>query len=291
MASFTSLFLWTSMFTCICCQVAATKESSPGDFSALAQALFRWKASLQNSTALNSWTATPIHSNSSFLAPQSPCNWFGIACNSDRSVINIGVYIKWRRPSGPLVRTGWIEQGRQFLAYCVDRKLMRYCDPRFDWDYLFAYPNHWVWPERRFRTIRETSWDTAGQERYHSLAPMYYRGAGLLVANGLFYEIDYSLGVTNAAQLRELFTNIELLSKNFVEMLAELSRREIAANIKPDLDLDVYMKIKPPSSPFGRFTQILSDVFPVIPGDTDYRIFAEDDGNIPGLDIIFLLGG
>ncbi|KAF6150063.1 hypothetical protein GIB67_002845 [Kingdonia uniflora] len=33
------------------------------------------------------------------------------------------------------------------------------------------------------------------------------------------------------------------------------------------------------------------DVFPVVPGDTDYRIFAEDDGNIPGLDIIFLLGG
>ncbi|KAL5973046.1 hypothetical protein ACLOJK_039853 [Asimina triloba] len=33
------------------------------------------------------------------------------------------------------------------------------------------------------------------------------------------------------------------------------------------------------------------DVFHVIPGDTDYRIFAEDFGNIPGLDIIFLLGG
>ncbi|XXG50237.1 hypothetical protein AAC387_Pa02g4285 [Persea americana] len=33
------------------------------------------------------------------------------------------------------------------------------------------------------------------------------------------------------------------------------------------------------------------DVFPVIPGDTDYRIFAEDYGNIPGLDIIFVLGG
>ncbi|KAK9103201.1 hypothetical protein Sjap_020455 [Stephania japonica] len=27
------------------------------------------------------------------------------------------------------------------------------------------------------------------KERYHSLAPMYYRGAGLLVANELFYEI------------------------------------------------------------------------------------------------------
>ncbi|ESQ28568.1 hypothetical protein EUTSA_v10018109mg [Eutrema salsugineum] len=33
------------------------------------------------------------------------------------------------------------------------------------------------------------------------------------------------------------------------------------------------------------------DVFPVIPGDTDYRMFAEDYGDIPGLDIIFLLGG
>ncbi|XP_021644276.2 uncharacterized protein LOC110638139 isoform X2 [Hevea brasiliensis] len=33
------------------------------------------------------------------------------------------------------------------------------------------------------------------------------------------------------------------------------------------------------------------DVFPVIPGDTDYRIFSQDYGSIPSLDIIFLLGG
>ncbi|KAJ0256056.1 Zn-dependent exopeptidases superfamily protein [Hirschfeldia incana] len=33
------------------------------------------------------------------------------------------------------------------------------------------------------------------------------------------------------------------------------------------------------------------DVFPVIPGDTDYRMFSEDYGDIPGLDIIFLRGG
>ncbi|XP_015572239.3 endoplasmic reticulum metallopeptidase 1 [Ricinus communis] len=33
------------------------------------------------------------------------------------------------------------------------------------------------------------------------------------------------------------------------------------------------------------------DVFPVIPGDTDYRMFSQDYGNIPSLDIIFLLGG
>lgn len=35
----------------------------------------------------------------------------------------------------------------------------------------------------------------------------------------------------------------------------------------------------------------MQDVFPVIPGDTDYRIFSQDYGNIPGLDIIFLFGG
>ena len=35
----------------------------------------------------------------------------------------------------------------------------------------------------------------------------------------------------------------------------------------------------------------MQDVFPVIPGDTDYRMFSEDYGNIPGLDIIFILGG
>lgn len=33
------------------------------------------------------------------------------------------------------------------------------------------------------------------------------------------------------------------------------------------------------------------DVFDVFPGDTDYRMFANDYGDIPGLDIIFLLGG
>lgn len=35
----------------------------------------------------------------------------------------------------------------------------------------------------------------------------------------------------------------------------------------------------------------LQDVFPVVPGDTDFRIFSEDYGDIPGLDIIFILGG
>uniref|UniRef100_A0A453BID4 Peptidase M28 domain-containing protein n=1 Tax=Aegilops tauschii subsp. strangulata TaxID=200361 RepID=A0A453BID4_AEGTS len=36
---------------------------------------------------------------------------------------------------------------------------------------------------------------------------------------------------------------------------------------------------------------VAQDMFGIIPGDTDYRIFAEDVAKIPGLDIIFVLGG
>ncbi|EPS60129.1 hypothetical protein M569_14675, partial [Genlisea aurea] len=49
----------------------------------------------------------------------------------------------------------------------------------------------------------------------------------------------------------------------------------------------VYAKSAP--RPMGN--SLAQDVFGVIPGDTDYRIFAVDYGDIPGLDIIFLLGG
>ncbi|KAJ4822548.1 hypothetical protein Tsubulata_050090 [Turnera subulata] len=45
------------------------------------------------------------------------------------------------------------------------------------------------------------------------------------------------------------------------------------------------------SAPYPMAHSAAQDVFPVIPGDTDYRIFSEDHGNIPSLDIIFLLGG
>ena len=31
-------------------------------------------------------------------------------------------------------------------------------------------------------TVKFEIWDTAGQERYHSLAPMYYRGAQVRIA-------------------------------------------------------------------------------------------------------------
>ena len=40
--------------------------------------------------------------------------------------------------------------------------------------------------QSRFYTVNFKIWDTAGQEKYHSLAPLYYRGAGAAI---LVYDI------------------------------------------------------------------------------------------------------
>lgn len=39
-------------------------------------------------------------------------------------------------------------------------------------------------------TVKFEIWDTAGQERYHSLAPMYYRGAAAAI---IVYDITSSV--------------------------------------------------------------------------------------------------
>ena len=42
-------------------------------------------------------------------------------------------------------------------------------------------------------TVKFEIWDTAGQERYHSLAPMYYRGAQAAI---VVYDITNTVGIT-----------------------------------------------------------------------------------------------
>ena len=42
-------------------------------------------------------------------------------------------------------------------------------------------------------------WDTAGQERYHSLAPMYYRGAQAAI---VVYDITNTVSTGRAASAR-----------------------------------------------------------------------------------------
>lgn len=47
-------------------------------------------------------------------------------------------------------------------------------------------------------TVKFEIWDTAGQERYHSLAPMYYRGAQAAI---VVYDITNTVRyMTSAAQ-------------------------------------------------------------------------------------------
>lgn len=45
-------------------------------------------------------------------------------------------------------------------------------------------------------TVKFEIWDTAGQERYHSLAPMYYRGAqAAIVVYDITNEVSAGLGM------------------------------------------------------------------------------------------------
>lgn len=43
-------------------------------------------------------------------------------------------------------------------------------------------------------TVKFEIWDTAGQERYHSLAPMYYRGAQAAI---VVYDITNTVSYMN----------------------------------------------------------------------------------------------
>lgn len=43
-------------------------------------------------------------------------------------------------------------------------------------------------------TVKLDIWDTAGQERYHSLAPMYYRGAAAAI---VVFDISREVGDLN----------------------------------------------------------------------------------------------
>jgi Ras-related protein Rab-5C len=56
-------------------------------------------------------------------------------------------------------------------------------------------------------TVKFEIWDTAGQERYHSLAPMYYRGAAAAV---VVYDI------TNAVSMSKWSMCMSCLRNEFV---------------------------------------------------------------------------
>ena len=51
-------------------------------------------------------------------------------------------------------------------------------------------------------TVKFEIWDTAGQERYHSLAPMYYRGAAAAI---IVYDITNSVCILGFSSFASLY--------------------------------------------------------------------------------------
>ena len=54
------------------------------------------------------------------------------------------------------------------------------------------------------KSIKYQIWDTAGQEKYHSLAPMYYRGAAAAI---IVYDITRLVSISFTIWLGSLYAN------------------------------------------------------------------------------------
>lgn len=63
-------------------------------------------------------------------------------------------------------------------------------------------------------TVKFEIWDTAGQERYHSLAPMYYRGAQAAI---VVYDITNTVSYLDCGR-----KSTETLRKSYVICLLTL---------------------------------------------------------------------
>lgn len=57
-------------------------------------------------------------------------------------------------------------------------------------------------------TVKFEIWDTAGQERYHSLAPMYYRGAAAAI---IVYDITNQVSPVSAITVFYLVGSVSAL--------------------------------------------------------------------------------
>jgi GTPase SAR1 family protein len=70
-------------------------------------------------------------------------------------------------------------------------------------------------------TVKFEIWDTAGQERYHSLAPMYYRGAAAAI---VVYDITSEVSPQPSARLPATRSDVAFLASPDRSRLSGRSR-------------------------------------------------------------------
>lgn len=66
-------------------------------------------------------------------------------------------------------------------------------------------------------TVKFEIWDTAGQERYHSLAPMYYRGAQAAIVvyditNQVSKDLSNSIYILSILKIMCIIFNVNIYS-------------------------------------------------------------------------------
>jgi len=110
------------------------------------------------------------------------------------------------------------------------------------------------------KKIKITVWDTAGQERYHSLAPMYYRGAAAAI---IVYDITNSDSFARAKSwVRELQRqgNASLvMALLFIPALASVvGRRSGASAGAPHHDIDTAFRVEALRGMTGFYVRVLS---------------------------------
>ncbi|KAL3853915.1 hypothetical protein ACJMK2_013229 [Sinanodonta woodiana] len=92
------------------------------------------------------------------------------------------------------------------------------------------------------QSVKFDIWDTAGQERYHSLAPMYYRGAqAAIVVYDITNAKSFNSAITWVSELRQQANSqiVVVLAGNKADMAAEkrVVAREEGENLAQENNL------------------------------------------------------
>jgi len=90
-------------------------------------------------------------------------------------------------------------------------------------------------------TVKFEIWDTAGQERYHSLAPMYYRGAAAAI---VVYDITNKVSIIAELKKSEVFQDTFYRAQQWVKELQRQGSPNIVIALAGNkVDLEANRKV------------------------------------------------